>query len=62
MKIVHNRWGKLIDWGECNLPFMFFRKHSLDGKIISMPKWISQKDWDEVCERTDKLMQNLKFD
>lgn len=61
-KVVNNKWGGIIDWGERRLPRIFFRTCYLDGKKITMQNWITKKNWDDVNKRAEDLYKNLKFD
>ena len=63
MKIVKNKYCKILNWGMKRLPFIFFRTHQMsDGHIITMQKWITQNDWNKVDKRAQDLYDNLKFE
>lgn len=57
---------KLLAWllkiGMRFMPFWFCYKPQLDGKILTLPKWITQRQREALDKRVEELMTNLKFD
>lgn len=62
IKVVKNKWGRILRWGRKRLSFIFIGKYWLSGKRIRLTKMVTQKEWDEITEQAEDLHKNLKFD
>jgi len=53
---------KLLLWGRRWLPFIFMYSGYLDGKKVTLPKWITQREKEVMDEWVENMLKNLKFD
>jgi hypothetical protein len=56
----------LLDWffetGRTFLPFAFYKKGSLDGHIVHIPRWLTKREMDTVDARVQELIDNIKWE
>jgi len=57
MKIVNNKYSKLIKWFEKYFPHLYYKKCYLDGHVVYLQRWITIDKEKEVNEFVEKYMK-----
>jgi len=49
-------------WGNRRLPFIFLYSGYLDGKKVTLPKWITLRQQESIDEWVERIMNNIKWE
>lgn len=59
--ILYNFTNYLLFLGRKYFFKTFYRQEIVDGHIIFMDRWVTQREMDTATKRADELLQNIKW-
>ena len=59
MKIVDNKYSKIIELIEKYFSYFYYKEHDVLGHIIYLPRWIVRDKKKEVTEKIKKIFDEI---
>lgn len=51
----------VLEFGNKYLSIVFMKTYCVDGIIVKLPRWITQRDWDNCDTKTKELAKKIKW-